>query len=395
MKKTIFALAFIFVISFSNTKADNFRHGVTFNYFYYTLSSYGEWIEIDYNVYVWRPTSVHYRWQPYAIGRWVWSPYGWYWDSYEPFGWATYHYGRWFYDDYYGWVWMPDYEWAPAWVEWRYDDDYIGWAPLPPYATFRIGAGIHFSIEWRSHYNHWHFVNYHNFCSSNVNYYFIDSRHKSRIFNRTKYRTNYSYRDDRIINGGIERDFIERKSGTKILNRDFVNTTVLRDNSGNRNIERDRIEIFRPNDEEVRKYNNIRRDDIQKSNGRTSLKLDKIERRENDNSVRDIKRNDSQKYGKQDEIRLPRDNERRNNPVIEDKNERYTGQSKENKNTKRQEIKVDKKSTGQNNTRTNETQRKSVDIKKKLDTQRETKTKKDDNTTRTKNNVRKNTKERG
>ena len=31
--------------------------------------------------------------------------------------------GRWFFDDSYGWVWVPGSEWAPAWVAWRYGDN--------------------------------------------------------------------------------------------------------------------------------------------------------------------------------------------------------------------------------------------------------------------------------
>ena len=32
--------------------------------------------------------------------------------------------------DSYGWVWVPGYEWGPAWVSWRTGGDYVGWAPL-------------------------------------------------------------------------------------------------------------------------------------------------------------------------------------------------------------------------------------------------------------------------
>ena len=35
---------------------------------------------------------------------------------------------------------MPGYQWAPAWVSWRYGGGYCGWAPLPP-ATF---VGVEF-----------------------------------------------------------------------------------------------------------------------------------------------------------------------------------------------------------------------------------------------------------
>jgi len=188
---------------------------------------------------------------------------------------------------------MPDYEWGPSWVEWRYDDDYIGWAPLPPYARFRVGVGIHFSISWRSHYRHWHFVRYGHFCHSNVNYYFIDNSNTNYIFNRTKYRTNYYYNNDRIINGGIGRDFIERRSGTKIRTRDLVTTTKLRDYSGDGVRKNDRIEIYRPTDDQVNKYRNIEKRDIIKSDGKTSLRLDKIEKRNSYNNNDKIRKDNS------------------------------------------------------------------------------------------------------
>jgi hypothetical protein len=56
------------------------------------------------------------------------------WSSAEPFGWATDHYGRWFKDEFQGWVWQPGLEWGPAWVDWSIAGDYVGWRPL--------GAGI-------------------------------------------------------------------------------------------------------------------------------------------------------------------------------------------------------------------------------------------------------------
>ena len=41
--------------------------------------------------------------------------HGWMWASDYSWGWAPFHYGRWFYDDYYGW-WLPGYEWSPAYL---------------------------------------------------------------------------------------------------------------------------------------------------------------------------------------------------------------------------------------------------------------------------------------
>ena len=123
MKKLIVILVLIFwgFVGVSELNANPRISG----YFVNSLSLYGNWIEIDYGVVVWRPTIMSMDWSPYRDGRWIWTSDGWYWQSYEPFGHITYHYGRWYFDDYYGWLWYPDYEWAPAWVEWRYDNDYI------------------------------------------------------------------------------------------------------------------------------------------------------------------------------------------------------------------------------------------------------------------------------
>src|SRR5258707_8656814 len=75
-------------------------------FFYSSLSPYGEWINCDYGL-AWRPYHVEHYWRAYLHGRWIWTSYGWYWASEEPFGWATFHYGRWYDDDYYGWIWTP------------------------------------------------------------------------------------------------------------------------------------------------------------------------------------------------------------------------------------------------------------------------------------------------
>ena len=40
-------------------------------------------------------------------------------------------YGRWYCDDYYGWVWVRRYMGA-CMSKWCNNDAYVGWAPLPP-----------------------------------------------------------------------------------------------------------------------------------------------------------------------------------------------------------------------------------------------------------------------
>ena len=100
--------------------------------FYDELDPYGQWAwHPRYRLCVAADDGVA-RWRPYTVGRWIYSDYGWYWDSREPFAWAVYHYGRWGYDPDYGWFWVPGDVWAPAWVQWRYSDNYVGWAPIGP-----------------------------------------------------------------------------------------------------------------------------------------------------------------------------------------------------------------------------------------------------------------------
>jgi hypothetical protein len=230
---------------------------------------------------------------PYNVGRWVWTYDGWYWDSYEPFGHITYHYGRWYYDDYYGWLWYPDYEWAPAWVEWRYDNNYIGWAPLHPYAVFSVSVGIFFTSVYYTPYYHWHFVNYNYFCDPYVYNYYVEPGYKYRIHSGTKYRHDYTYRNGRVQNRGIDVKYISTRSGQEIRQRDLTRVRDSRDLKRDSFGKRDEIRTLDiKRDELVR--NDLGRMEIKRENRKTSLELDKVQigRREN---VTTEKRDDKSK----------------------------------------------------------------------------------------------------
>ena len=110
------------------------------------LARYGDWVPSRYGR-AWHP-RVPAEWRPYTVGRWVDGPDGESWQSDEPWGWATYHYGRWGFDDRWGWVWVPDTEWAPAWVAWRDGDQYSGWAPLPPRSGYGYDVDAWDYSQW-------------------------------------------------------------------------------------------------------------------------------------------------------------------------------------------------------------------------------------------------------
>jgi hypothetical protein len=143
-----------------------------YSLFYDRLEPYGRWFEVNGYGYCWRPTITVAGWRPYVDGCWVWSSYGWAWQTNEPFGWATYHYGRWVNLARYGWIWVPGSDWAPAWVAWRQSRDCVGWAPLPPEQGAFSGVYRDCDSRYGLGPNSYTFINTNQFVSSSyINVY--------------------------------------------------------------------------------------------------------------------------------------------------------------------------------------------------------------------------------
>ena len=150
--------------------------------FYDELSPYGQWIDYPDYGYVWQPTAVDVNFRPYETnGNWVYTDEGWTWDSGYPWGWAAFHYGRWFFQDGYGWMWIPGTEWAPAWVSWRNSDDYYGWAPMEP----GISVGVAYSSGYNPPPHYWSFVPHQYVASPQINNYYVRESNNVTIINRT------------------------------------------------------------------------------------------------------------------------------------------------------------------------------------------------------------------
>jgi hypothetical protein len=190
---------------------------MTVNEFNDTLTPYGQWVEVEGYGRCWRPTIVVYdsTWQPYCDrGHWVYTDCGWYWDSDYSWG-VTFHYGRWFHHDHFGWCWWPDTVWAPSWVTWRSSDAYCGWAPLPPFAVYRPGfgffyrgAGVAIGFDFGLSADCYTFVPFGHFNESHPRYYREEAGRARQIFNQTTVINNYSRNNTFIVNGGIAIDRI-------------------------------------------------------------------------------------------------------------------------------------------------------------------------------------------
>jgi len=271
MKTKVLLTAILFTILAGMFETTEASYGnVHFSYFYENLRSHGRWLVLDDDFIVWQPYRMNTGWTPYYRGSWIWTDYGWYWDTDEPFGYIVYHYGRWYYDDYYGWLWVPDYEWAPAWVDWRYDDVYVGWAPLPPYAMFHRTRGIYFTVNININFAHWHFVKYRHFSSPFNENYYVGRDYKYRIYNHTHREDNGMYYDNGIRNRGVDRNIIERRGGKSFTQRNltFGNTDDRRGG--------DRV-VVRTADFENARNIDVREMNLEAGKNRTTLRTDKVE----------------------------------------------------------------------------------------------------------------------
>jgi hypothetical protein len=295
MKRMAMVLALAVLTALMSVRG--FAYGgseISFGMFYSSLGSHGEWITVDANIYAWRPMGVDADWRPYQYGRWIWTDDGWYWDSDEPWAWAAYHYGRWYYDDYYGWLWSPGYDWAPAWVEWRYGGDYVGWAPLGPYAVYNRHYGIHYSRRWVTPYHYWSFVDCGHMMHHDIHRYVYRTEQNTRFIGRT--RTGGSVRPDngRVVSRGPEPGYIEGRTDLRVPRVQLVD---VEDRDRARSVgtgNEARIGVYRPRIEERRDEDRIERPGTLRESERMpsldSRRMD-VRRREVDReSGRDVER---------------------------------------------------------------------------------------------------------
>jgi hypothetical protein len=187
---------------------------VSFDFFYDSLSPYGEWLEVGDYGNCWKPTGVDEDWTPYSDGYWTYTDAGWTWVSYEDFGGIVYHYGRWVKVEDEGWVWVPDYEWGPAWVSWRKNNDYVGWAPLPAEAHWQRDHGFNAWVDTSydigpGDYN---FCHVHDFGAPVLRPVIIRRSENIVIVSNTVNITNISYNTGAgcVFNGGLDYAYVNR-----------------------------------------------------------------------------------------------------------------------------------------------------------------------------------------
>ena len=212
------------------------------------LNNYGQWIYITPYGRVWQPFVVD-GWMPFDNGHWDYSNGNWVWVSYEPFGWIVYHYGNWYDDPEYGWVWNPGNDvWSPANVSWIDYGDYICWAPLPP-------SGVVYGHPWdRDYERYWHIVKRNDFTKDNVSEY--------RVMNPGRNVTN----ENKYLNRPPDKEEIQRTTGRNVPEINIPKESVRLPNREIMKMKLPPVEHQRiqPHEEKVRKEVLVPKDNFEK-----------------------------------------------------------------------------------------------------------------------------------
>lgn len=238
MIKLSVILGLMFLITGTTQKVMAQNEDVSLQSFYDELSPYGTWIQDPQYGYVWRPDVDQDEFRPYySNGRWVMTEYGNTWVSNYDWGWAPFHYGRWVYNRYNQWLWIPDTVWGPAWVSWRSGGGYYGWAPLGPSISIGINIG---HGGYRVPDFCWNFIPYNNIYYNSYPRYYAS---RNRVYIQNTVIINNTYiRNNRTYYTGPRAEEVRRATNQ--------NVTVYNINRSNRpgvsRVENNTVNIYNP-----------------------------------------------------------------------------------------------------------------------------------------------------
>ncbi len=232
MKRILFALTMITGLLLPLAPRVQAASDVSLNLFYDNLSDQGNWIEVADYGYCFQPNvaTANANWRPYSDGYWAYTDVGWTWVSYEDFGWATYHYGRWSRLADYGWVWVPGYEWAPAWVSWRTGGDYVGWAPLPASANQVYEGGAitgQVDVQFDIGPQYYNFVDVRYIGEPVLRERIVEPTRNVTIISSTVNVTNITYNNSTVYNYGPDYNRLNQYSTRPIQRLSIQRETTI------------------------------------------------------------------------------------------------------------------------------------------------------------------------
>jgi hypothetical protein len=190
---------------------------VSVSFFHEQLAPHGRWVVAGSFGDCWVPSGVATGWAPYVDGDWVYTDYGWTWESDDPWGDIPYHYGTWAWTADYGWVWVPGTVWAPSWVTWAWTDDFIGWCPVP--VSFGLTASGFFGPAVVVSQRNFVFVPARQFVGVRVATVRVDPRQNPTILARAQRATAFRVSSGMVHNVGLPVARVQRAVGRNIAPR--------------------------------------------------------------------------------------------------------------------------------------------------------------------------------
>jgi hypothetical protein len=220
------------------------------NYVQEQLTPYGTWVDVPGYGRCWQPSELPDGWRPYYdSGHWVYTDAGLYWQSDYPWGAIPFHYGRWAWaGDDYRWIWIPGYEYAPAWVFWRHADadGYLGWAPLPYGAVWVVGGwweyrGVRVAADYDFGFGprFFVFVDHRHFWEHDYHPFVLRGGERDRIYRISVINRVRVDEHGRFVHEGLDREHLERFTGRKV---DVVRHAELRNQEHEKlRVDRERV----------------------------------------------------------------------------------------------------------------------------------------------------------
>src|SRR3546814_2990394 len=104
-------------------------------------------------------------------------------------------------------MWVPGYEWGPAWVSWSSGGDYYGWAPLQP--GISIGISVNLPLF------QWIFVPRRYITSYRLYDYYVPRARVVNVYHHTTVINNIYVRNNRRYVSGPRYRETERYTGKR------------------------------------------------------------------------------------------------------------------------------------------------------------------------------------
>jgi hypothetical protein len=116
-------------------------------------------------------------------------------------------------------VWVPGYEWGPAWVSWRFGGNYVGWAPLPPdtltvYESRPLTG--HLDVEFDIGPAYYNFVDVRYIGEPVLRTRIVPVQQNITYINETVNVTNITYKNKTVYNYGPDLNVVNQYSSRPI-----------------------------------------------------------------------------------------------------------------------------------------------------------------------------------